>query len=54
MSQRQRNRFAPAIQHEMGVAAEMRTLSRFVGEQIFYVIVHDFKDDKDGCLLPFG
>lgn len=50
----ERNRFVQAIQHEMGVAADMRTLSRFVREQIFYVFVHDFKDDKDDCLSADG
>lgn len=50
----ERNRFVQAIQHEMGVAADMRTLSKFVREQIFYVFVHDFKDDKDDCLSAEG
>ena len=47
----ERNRFVQAIQHEVGVAADMRTLSKFVREQIFYVFVHDFKVDKDDCCL---
>ena len=50
----ERNRFVQAIQHEVGVAADMRTLSRFVREQIFYVFVHDFKHDKDDCLSAEG
>jgi hypothetical protein len=54
MSAPERNRFVQAIQHEMGVAADMRTLSKFVREQIFYVFVHDFKDDKDDCLSADG
>jgi len=32
----------------------MRTLSKFVREQIFYVFVHDFKDDKEDCLSVVG
>jgi len=39
----ERNRFVQAIQHEVGVASDMQTLSKFVREQIFYVFVHDFK-----------
>ena len=50
----ERNRFVQAIQHEIGVAADMRTLSKFVREQIFYVFVHDFKDDRDDCLSADG
>lgn len=50
----ERNRFVQAIQHEVGVASDMRTLSKFVREQIFYVFVHDFKDDKDDCLSAEG
>ena len=50
----ERNRFVQAIQHDVGVAADMRTLSRFVREQVFYVFVHDFKDDKDDCLSAEG
>ena len=46
MNAPERNKFVQAIQHEMGVAADMRTLSKFVREQIFYVFVHDFKDDR--------
>ena len=54
MSVPERNRFVQAIQHEVGVAADMRSLSKFVREQIFYVFVHDFKDDKDNCLSAEG
>ena len=54
MSVPERNRFVQAIQYELGVAADMRTLSKFVREQIFYVFVHDFKDDKDDCLSAEG
>lgn len=50
----ERNRFVQAIQHEVGVASDMRALSKFVREQIFYVFVHDFKDDKDDCLSAEG
>lgn len=50
----ERNRFVQAIQHEVGVASDMQTLSKFVREQIFYVFVHDFKDDKDDCLSSEG
>jgi hypothetical protein len=50
----ERNKFVQAIQHEVGVAADLRTLSKFVREQIFYVFVHDFKDDKDDCLSAEG
>ena len=32
----------------------MRTLSKFIREQIFYVFVHDFKDDRDDCLSAEG
>jgi hypothetical protein len=41
----ERNRFVQAIQNEVGVAADMRMLSKFVREQIFYVFVHDFDVD---------
>ena len=54
MSVPERNRLVQAIQHEVGVAADMQSLSKFVREQIFYVFVHDFKDDKDDCLSAEG
>lgn len=54
MNEPARNRFIQAIQHEVGVTADMRNLSKFVREQIFYVFVHDFKDDKDDCLSADG
>jgi hypothetical protein len=54
MNEQEKNRFVQAIQHEVGVAADMRTLSKFIREQIFYVFVHDFKDDRDDCLSAEG
>jgi hypothetical protein len=50
----EQNKVVQAMQHESGVEADLRNLSKFIREQIFFVFVHDFKDDKDDCLSADG
>lgn len=44
------NRYLNAQNYTLGVKADMKTLSKFVREELFYVFVHDFKNDDDDCL----
>jgi len=44
------NRYLNAQNYSLGVKADLKTLSKFVREELFYVFVHDFKNDEDDCL----
>jgi hypothetical protein len=44
------NRYLNAQNYTQGVRADLRTLSKFVREELFYVFVHDFKNEEDNCL----
>jgi len=39
-----------ATSHAGGVKTDMTILSKFVQEELFYVFVHDFKNENDDCL----
>ena len=43
------NRYLNAQNYSLGVKADLKTLSKFVREELFYVFVHDFKNDEDDC-----
>ena len=44
------NRYLNAQNYTLGVKADLKTLSKFVREELFYVFVHDFKNEEDDCL----
>lgn len=44
------NRYLNAQNYILGVKADLKTLSKFVREELFYVFVHDFKNEEDDCL----
>lgn len=44
------NRYLNAQNYTLGVKADMKSLSKFVREELFYVFVHDFKNEDDDCL----
>ena len=44
------NRYLNAQNYTLGVKADMKSLSKFVREELFYVFVHDFKNEEDDCL----
>mmetsp|Transcript_105199 Transcript_105199/g.302524 ORF Transcript_105199/g.302524 Transcript_105199/m.302524 type:complete len:554 (-) Transcript_105199:699-2360(-) len=44
------NRYLNAQNYILGVRADLKTLSKFVREELFYVFVHDFKNEEDDCL----
>ena len=44
------NRYLNAQNYTLGVKADMKTLSKFVREELFYVFVHDFNNEDDDCL----
>ena len=44
------NKYLNATSHAGGVKTDMTILSKFVREELFYVFVHDFKNENDDCL----
>ena len=44
------NKYLNATSHSGGVKTDMTILSKFVREELFYVFVHDFKNENDDCL----
>ena len=44
------NRLVKAKMYKQGWNNDMLALSKFVKEQVFYVVVHDFKNDSDDPL----
>ena len=44
------NKYLNATSHTGGVKTDMAILSKFVREELFYVFVHDFKNENDDCL----
>lgn len=44
------NKYLNATSHAGGVKTDMTILSKFVQEELFYVFVHDFKNENDDCL----
>ena len=44
------NKYLNATLHAGGVKTDMTILSKFVREELFYVFVHDFKNENDDCL----
>ena len=45
-----RNRLVKAKTYKQGWNNDLLALSKFVREQVFYVVVHDFKNDSDDPL----
>jgi hypothetical protein len=44
------NRLVKAKMYKQGWNNDLQALSKFVKEQVFYVVVHDFKNDSDDPL----